>query len=75
MNLIRAMLADLRLAYIPKVDVAYRYSINGPFDVGPVLMPKVLKEGHVLYEVFHRGGFSSEHACSFGTFASMCKEV
>lgn len=75
MNFIRAVLADLRLAYVPKVGAAYRYSINGPFDLAPALMPKALRDGHVLYEIFHAGGHVSTHACSFGTFASMCKEA
>jgi len=75
MRLIRALLASLRIAYVPKVGMAYRYEINGPFEIGPVLTPKNLCQGYVLYEVVYENGSAVETACSFSTFALMCREA
>ena len=75
---IRGILAALRLAYVPKIGRAYHYASNGPFDLGPVLIPREIKQGFVRYEMEVDVGTSepvvTQHAASIGTFASMCRE-
>lgn len=75
MSFTRYMLAELGLAYVPKVGAPYRYASEGPFAVGPLLVPKQIKDGHVLYELSSRNGASAECACTVGAFASMCREL
>jgi hypothetical protein len=80
MSFIRYTLASWKLAFVPKLGVRYRYAIEGPFEIGPVLIPKEIKRGFVLYEIHHiatdsKGDkYVSEHACPCGVFASMCVE-
>jgi hypothetical protein len=74
MSFIRCVLADFGIAYVPKVGVPYRYASSGPFDVGPLLVPKKIRNGYVLYDLVTRSGHVGELACQVGTFASMCLE-
>lgn len=74
MSFIRCILADFGIAYVPKIGVPYRYASNGPFDVGPLLVPKKIRGGHVLYALITECGHVVELACRVGTFASMCVE-
>ena len=74
MSLIRYMLANWRIAYVPKIGVSYRYASEGPFKLGKVLTPRQIKQGHVLYEIAYRDGMTVECACETGVFASMCQE-
>lgn len=74
MSFIRCILADFGIAYVPKIGVAYRYASNGPFDVGPLLVPMKIRSGYVLYALITEGGHVGELACQVGTFASMCLE-
>lgn len=71
MSFTRYMLANWRIAFIPKIGVEYRYASNGPFDLGPRFTPKALKQGHVLYEMRLECGYVSDMACSYGVFASL----
>jgi len=74
MSFIRCVLADFGIAYVPKIGVPYRYASNGPFDVGPLLVPKKIRGGYVLYDLITQSGHVGELACQVGTFASMCQE-
>jgi hypothetical protein len=75
MSFTRYMLANWRIAFVPKIGTAYREANVGPFEIGPVATPKQLKRGHVLYELVHPNGYAHEMAVSFGVFASMYREA
>ena len=74
MSFVRYNLADWGIAYVPKIDMPYRYASEGPFAIGPMLIPRQIKDGHVLYELFSANGGVVECACTVGAFASMCQE-
>ncbi len=75
MSFTRYMLATWRIAFVPKIGVKYRYYSQGPFAIGPVLIPKALKQGHVLYDMVLESGYTSEMAHSFGVFASLYRKA
>ena len=75
MSFIRALLADLGIAYVPKIGVAYRYASEGPFDIGPRFTPKEIKQGYVLYEMTQVSGHVSQLATTCGAFASCYREA
>lgn len=75
MDFFRSLLAGLRLAYVPKVNAKYRYTLEGPFTLGPILVPVELKDGFVRYEIRRPDEPAVEVACPYGTFAHMCREV
>lgn len=74
MSFTRYMLANWRIAYVPKVGVTYRDASTGPFELGPIATPKQLKQGYVLYDMTHENGHKHEMVTTFGVFASMYRE-
>ena len=74
MSFIRSLLADLRIAFVPKIGVAYRYESEGPFQLGPIFIPREIKSGFVRYEMV-RNDSVGELACSISAFASCYKEI
>ena len=75
MSFTRYLLASLRLAFVPKIGVAYRYASEGPFEIGPRFVPKQIKQGYVLYELLQASGHVSEMVTTCGVFASMYREA
>ena len=69
---IRSLLAGLRLAYLPKIGVAYEYAMDGPF--GATLVPQEVSRGYVRYLVYTTGGAIVDSSTSFSTWAMMCRE-
>ena len=75
MSFTRYMLANWRLAFVPKIGVQYRYASSGPFDLGPRFTPKALKQGYVLYEMKSEDGHVAEMATTYGVFASLYRDA
>lgn len=75
MSFIRSCLAELRIAYVPKIGHNYRYAIEAPFAYKTTLTPKILRDGYVLYDMQFSNGMVQESSCPAHVFASMCKEV
>lgn len=75
MRFIRCILAELGLAYVPQIGEQYRYSIEGPFELGAVATPMEIRQGFVQYDLLHTNGLVTHQACDVGTFASMFKQV
>lgn len=75
MRFIRCILAELGWGYVPRIGAQYRYSIEGPFELGAVATPIEMREGYVQYDLLHTDGLVTHQACDIGTFASMFKEV
>lgn len=75
MRFIRSLIADMGIAFLPKIGTAYRYESEGPFDIGPRFTPKEIKQGYVLYEMVTADGHVGRLVTTCGVFASMYQKA